>query len=138
MSEPARLALIHAEAVEESWDEAAFAALLSRPGAICEAEERGFALLSVAADEAELLMLATRPAARRRGVAGRLLGAGLARAAAAGARRCFLEVAEDNAAAISLYLAHDYAMTGRRRGYYARAGHRVDALVMVKELGTRS
>lgn len=138
MSEARRLAALHAGAVDEPWDEAAFAALLARDGAICEAGADAFALVQVAADEAELLMLATRRGARRRGAARAVLTGALDRAGAAGARRCWLEVAADNEAAVALYRRLDFASSGKRAGYYARDGNRVDALVMVKELGAVS
>src|SRR5690606_32388544 len=95
----------------------------------------GFILMRVAADEAEILTLAVRPAARRAGLGGRLVGEGVLTATARGAGRVFLEVAEDNAAARALYARTGFAEAGRRRGYYARAdGGRRDALLLVLNL----
>ena len=55
----------------------------------------------------------------------------MVRAAALGAERMFLEVAEGNAAARALYARTGFAGAGRRRGYYARAdGSREDALIL--------
>ena len=52
-----------------------------------------------------------------------------------GARRIFLEVAEDNAAARALYAAFGYTEIARRRDYYrTQTGQRRDALVMEKTL----
>jgi len=53
-----------------------------------------------------------------------------ARPHAAGARRVFLEVAEDNWAARRLYAALGFAPVGRRRNYYRRGQDFVAALTM--------
>jgi ribosomal-protein-alanine N-acetyltransferase len=56
-------------------------------------------------------------------------------AARRGARRIYLEVAEDNAAARALYAAEGFEPIGRRRGYYARReGPAVDAITMRREV----
>ncbi|MBX9574458.1 MAG: GNAT family N-acetyltransferase [Caulobacteraceae bacterium] len=129
------LAAIHAEAFDGSWDAVALEGLVDRPGAVLEAEADGFALLQVAGDEAEVLTLAIRRDARRRGLARRLALAAVRRAADRGARRIFLEVAEDNAAARALYAGLGFEPAGRRPRYYARAdGDPVDALLLVLNL----
>jgi ribosomal-protein-alanine N-acetyltransferase len=129
------LAAIHAEAFDAPWDAAALRALVDRPGAVLEAEADGFALLQVAGDEAEVLTLAVRPAARRRGLARRLTLIAARRAAELGAGRVFLEVAEDNAAARALYAGLGFQPAGRRPRYYARPdGARMDALLLVLNL----
>lgn len=131
------LAACHARAFEGSgrgWSEAEFTALLAEPGIILVGEERGFALFREAAGEAELLTLATDPAARRQGLAARALAEGLARLRETGIGRVFLEVAEDNDAALALYRAAGFTDCGRRKGYYPRAGGAVDALVLALDL----
>ena len=133
------LAACHARAFEgtgRGWSVAEFTALLAEPGIILAGDKRGFALFREAAGEAELLTLATDPAARRQGVASRALAEGLARLAATGTGRVFLEVAEDNAGAIALYRAAGFGECGRRKGYYRRSGGAVDALVLAKDLDT--
>ena len=125
------LADLHATAFAAPWSAAAIAELLAQPGVFAEGEEDGFILIRVVADEAEILTLAVRPAARRVGLGGRLVEAAVVRAAARGAERMFLEVAEDNVAARALYARTGFVEAGRRRGYYARAdGSREDALVL--------
>jgi ribosomal-protein-alanine N-acetyltransferase len=127
----AHLAALHAEAFEAPWDEASLSALLASPGVFSVEEPDGFILIRVVADEAEILTLAVRPSARRAGLGGRLVDAAVVRAAALGAERMFLEVAEGNAAARALYARTGFAGAGRRRGYYARAdGSREDALIL--------
>lgn len=125
------LAAIHAEAFETPWDAASLSALLASPGVFVVAEADGFILIRAVADEAEILTLAVRPPARRGGLGARLVEAAVVRAAALGAERMFLEVAEDNAAARALYARAGFHEAGRRRGYYARAdGSREDALIL--------
>jgi ribosomal-protein-alanine N-acetyltransferase len=136
--DPDRLAVLHAEAFDAPWTAADLTALALRPGAILETEADGFVLLQGAGDEAEVLTLAVRPAARGQGVGGRLMRRALARAAEAGAASVFLEVAEDNAAAQALYARLGFAPAGRRRAYYDRgAAPRVDALLLVLNLPGR-
>ena len=97
-------------------------------------EPAGFALARGAVDEAEILSLGVAPAARRAGFGRALVAALMARAAEQGARRLFLEVAEDNRAALGLYGAFGFSQVGRRPGYYARARGRAAALVLVLDL----
>ena len=96
----ARLAAIHTSAFPAPWDAAAFEALLDQPGVLVIEDSEGFILLRAVADEAEVLTLAVRPEARRRGLGARLVREGGAAAAARGATRVFLEVADDNTAAL--------------------------------------
>ncbi|GAA0870126.1 N-acetyltransferase [Brevundimonas basaltis] len=135
----ARFAAIHAEAFagpnEAAWSEAAFADLLAQAGVFALDSADGFILMRAAADEAEILTLAVRPGARRGGQGTRLVGDGVLAAAARGAARVFLEVAEDNAAARALYARAGFAEAGRRPAYYAGAdGGRRDALILVLNL----
>ena len=121
---------------DEPWDAAQFALLLATPGCLGLALERdgalaGVLLLRQAGDEAEVLTLAVAPASRRRGLGAELLRAGLATLAARGVRRCFLEVGDDNAAALALYRSLGWRQVGRRRQYYRRGA---DALVLSLDL----
>jgi ribosomal-protein-alanine N-acetyltransferase len=96
---------------------------------------RGFALSRLAADEAEVLTIAVDPACRRAGVGRDLLRAHLGEVAAAGAARIFLEVDENNAAALALYARFGFVQVGRRDGYYKKPdGKAASALVMRREL----
>jgi ribosomal-protein-alanine N-acetyltransferase len=68
-------------------------------------------------------------------MAAAILDAALAIAFGRGARRVFLEVAEDNRAARGLYSAQGFAGVGRRAGYYgAAAGTDSDALILSRLL----
>ncbi|PWR20884.1 ribosomal protein S18-alanine N-acetyltransferase [Zavarzinia compransoris] len=120
---------------DDPWDAETLGRLAAMPGALLLCADRGFILLRGAADETEVITIAVDPAARGRGLGRALLGAGLDRAARAGAARAFLEVAVDNDAALALYRRAGFAEAGRRRGYYRRAdGGFADALVMARDL----
>ena len=130
-----RLAERHAAAFSAPWDAPAFEALLDQTGVFVIEEPEGFILLRAVADEAEILTLAVCPPARRRGLGARLVRDGATEAASRGAGRLFLEVADDNAAALALYARAGFAEAGRRPGYYARPdGGRQDALILALNL----
>jgi ribosomal-protein-alanine N-acetyltransferase len=133
-----RLGRLHAAAFDTPWDAAAFADLLKQTGVVAVESADGFILMRAVADEAEVLTLAVRPAARGRGEGARLLARGVAAARAAGAGRVFLEVADDNVAALALYRRAGFVEAGRRPRYYARAdGARRDALLLTLNLAER-
>jgi ribosomal-protein-alanine N-acetyltransferase len=145
LADAALLARLHEQCFEEHWDEASFRRLLERPGAfaLLARDEAGpdlqaFILIQVAADEAEILSVATLAAARRLGLARALLSEAMAEAARSNARDMFLEVAEDNLAAVALYASLGFTATGRRRSYYRRAvGSSADALILRATLPAR-
>lgn len=129
------LAQLHAEAFDAPWSPQAFAELLGQPGVQLTGDDRGFILIRTVADEAEILTLAVRPAARRQGRGRALFEAAAKHAASLGASRLFLEVAEDNAPARALYAALGFETAGRRPRYYPRAqGPAADALLLVLNL----
>jgi ribosomal-protein-alanine N-acetyltransferase len=134
---PAALARLHAAAFdrERPWSATEFAALLDGPGIFLLGDDRAALLARVTLDEAEILTLATDPAQRRRGRAAALLDAFHAGAAARGATRAFLEVAEDNAPARFLYEGRGYRTVGRRPAYYPRDNApAAAALVLARDL----
>jgi ribosomal-protein-alanine N-acetyltransferase len=135
-ADAARLAALHAEAFDEPWGADAFATLLSGPGGYGLLADGGFILCRAIAGEAEILTLAVTPHARRQGLGRTLVEAAAIMAAQGGAGTFFLEVASDNAAAISLYRAAGFERAGARTGYYQRPDGAVDALVMRRTLNT--
>lgn len=133
------LAELHAETFGEGWSTSAFEDLLRMPGtaavtALDGTEPLAFLLVRRAADEAEVLTIATRPYAQRRGVARQLLASQLEVLRQQGIRHLFLEVAASNTAALALYLAMGFSEAGRRKGYYRRRDGVEDAIVMRREL----
>ena len=134
---PEELAALHARAIEvpRPWTRDEFAALLATPQVHIHEAGAAFALGRSLAGQAELLTLATDPAARRRGLARRALASFEAEAAQRGATEAFLEVAVNNAPALALYASAGWAHVGARRGYYtAPDGARIDAAVMHKSV----
>ncbi len=133
------LAAIHAESFEAPWDAASLLTLLSAPGALAlRAGSDGFVLLQGVLDEAEVMTLAVRPAARRAGLGRVLVEAAAACAVRSGVAVLHLEVAADNVAALALYASAGFAPAGRRRAYYARTAGApaVDALILSRRLNT--
>lgn len=136
------LARLHGGLFNPAWDAPAFHKLLANPGSTAfvatlgkPPEAIGFILGQLAADEAEILMMAVRTERQRQGV-GKMLVEALSRAAKrAEARRLFLEVAAGNTAALALYRGLGFQEVGRRRAYYVRAdGPPDDALVLALAL----
>lgn len=126
----------------EGWTLSQCAGLLPMPGvwlrlAHLDGVTAGFALARIVADEAELLLLAVEPGARRRGVGRALLADFIAGAGARGAGRLHLEVRDGNPA-IRLYQAARFTLAGRRRNYYrGDDGRYYDALTLVRLRGPR-
>jgi ribosomal-protein-alanine N-acetyltransferase len=136
------IAALHAKLFDPPWDREAIRSLLEHPAATSLVAVAGtpkavigFVIGQLAADEAEILSIGVSPVWQRAGVAAGLLE-GLARAARRGdAKRIFLEVAEDNVAALALYRKLGFQEVGRRKRYYARRdGEPVDALTMALTL----
>lgn len=120
------LAAIHATAFPPgaAWDADTLATLLGLDGTFAlRAGEDGFILARQTLDEAEILTLAVRPAARRLGIGAALVRTALVAVGAAGAKAMFLEVAEANEAAIHLYATAGFTRIGLRRDYYAPGAH---------------
>lgn len=158
---PKALARIHARAmtVPAPWTERDFRELLGQSGSILitapsrkysgdstigaaplspeaptqsEQSTVGFALGRVILDEAELLTLAIDPAHQRCGLGRDCLAAFEREAIRKGALSLFLEVAETNDAARSLYRSAGWVETGRREGYYRAEDARIDAILMTR------
>lgn len=99
-----------------------------------EGEVRGFSLLRVVGDEAELLLLAVALQAQRRGIGAALLEDFIAQCRGNGVRRLHLEVRDGNPA-VAMYRAFGFRRVGRRPKYYCgRDGRQHDALTMAREL----
>lgn len=94
----------------------------------------GYAVLSVAADEAHILNICVTPERQGRGHGRRLLRSLVGLARDLGAARIFLEVRPSNPGAIALYQDEGFNEIGRRPRYYPARDGREDALVMAMEL----
>ncbi|MCW5721226.1 MAG: ribosomal protein S18-alanine N-acetyltransferase [Devosia sp.] len=138
----ATLARLHEQGFYRGWPVADFVSFLGErntPAYIaCDARRRiaGFALIRAVADEAELLTIAVDPKWRGKGVGRALLEAVFADLMLSPAKRMFLEVDEQNHAAIALYKRLGFVTISSRKGYYARPdGSAATALVMARDLG---
>jgi Fur family ferric uptake transcriptional regulator len=140
--EPARfrdasqLATLHADCFSEAWSASAFESLLDSNNVVArtvrdkDAQTCGFILISVAADEGEILTIGVSREHRRKGLGRALIVAAAAEACAGGARTLFLEVDAGNAPALSLYRQLGFEEAGLRRGYYRNCDSVADALVL--------
>ncbi|MFA6123891.1 MAG: GNAT family N-acetyltransferase [Sphingomonas sp.] len=123
----------------EAWTHNQVLGLLAMPGVwltIAELgrEPAGFALSRRVLDEAELLLLATTPHLRRRGVAAALLRSVATDALSQGARSLHLEVRDGNEA-VKLYSSEGFLKVGERRHYYrGPGGQAFDALTYRRTL----
>jgi tRNA threonylcarbamoyladenosine biosynthesis protein TsaB len=121
------LARLQAETMNRPWGDSFVRDLLATGGGrgfLAESgnDPCGFALVRVVADEAELLAIGVSPHERRRGVAAALLNAAVAALTQSGTRSLFLEVDENNLAAIGLYRRAGFRDVGVRKDYYAGEG----------------
>lgn len=129
------MAEIHAQSFFKGWDDADMWAHIHKD--LCFGYGRpldGFIILSSAADQAEILTIAVDPAARRRGMARALLDIAETELVDNGVDTLFLEVAEDNVAAIPFYQHAGFEPIGRRPAYYKREMGRVAAITYRKRL----
>ena len=131
-------AAIHADCFNIGWTESEFESFClaasvhadcvtaGASGKLC-----GFAISRAVLDEAELLTIAVGKSQQGQGVGWLLLDNHLAGLNRAGVKSVFLEVADDNFAALKLYRRAGFTEIGVRKGYYPRRdGSRVSAVTM--------
>lgn len=118
------LTAIHAACFDLPWDADSLMPLLIGPGGFglvatgASGAPVGLVFARCAADEAEILTLCVLPEGRRGGHGSRLLRGAMERAATYGAATLFLEVADDNEAALALYRRAGFVTIGTRPRYY--------------------
>lgn len=88
----------------------------------------GSLIIWLVLDEAHIATIAVHPDHRRKGVAQKLMTAGLIACIRMGARSAMLEVRENNQAAIEMYRKFGFERVGRRRQYYQDT--KEDAILM--------
>nr|WP_070960898.1 N-acetyltransferase [Hyphomonas sp. Mor2] len=141
-----RISRLHAAAfpANQAWVASQFESLLGQANVHARAITDKSDLLSIlivqiAADQAEILTLATAPHCRQQGHAARLLMGVEGELINRGFAVWLLDVAEDNEAAIKFYTRTGFQVDGRRRGYYKRLeGKRVDAILMSKPMARQA
>jgi|TARA_R100000501_G_scaffold17834_1_gene34205 ribosomal-protein-alanine N-acetyltransferase len=124
----------------EGWSSSQLTGTLSQPHAWSEIASRndtplGFTLSRIAADEAELLLVAVHPKERGQGLGRELLLRAAGHAVNNGARFMHLEVRKNNLPALNIYRAAGFCEVGQRTAYYrGMDGHAHDAVTMKREL----
>lgn len=142
------LSEIHKASFPRGWSDGEFEALLAQGPYSCLVARKsgqakrppsGFVLVKTVGEEAEIITIATKRSARRKGIARQLLDAVIRQLEADRAKLLFLEVNETNQAAISLYRKFGFRQVGTRKGYYPTAddvhSNPSTALVMQLDLG---
>jgi [ribosomal protein S18]-alanine N-acetyltransferase len=140
------IAAVHEAAGQRPWGVNGYLRLLQAPATLALVGRSvhgtvGFVLAQRALDEAEIVMIAVAPDAQGQGLGQQLLEALHTILAAGGITRIFLDVAEDNVTALSLYRRTGYLPIGRRKDYYAVAevgSAPRDALVFAREFGAHT
>lgn len=131
------LCRIEISCFSDPWSPDSIASAILNSTVICLAliyDEKtvGFAMVSTAADESELLNLAVEENYRNKGFAAALMDRAEKEATEAGAAVMYLEVRESNAAASNLYKKIGFSEIGRRKKYYRHPTE--DAVIMEKKL----
>jgi ribosomal-protein-alanine N-acetyltransferase len=137
----AGMARVHKAGFAHPWDESSLRLMMERPTNLVlvaltgAGEVVGFVIARQAADEAEILTIATDPKQRRKGIGARLLEAAVELSRQRGITAMYLEVASGNKAAIALYERFGFTEVGRRQAYYQQSRKTPeDALLMRKPL----
>lgn len=135
------LAALHRTSFERPWAVDEFEQMLGHTGTggvialNAQAVPVGFILLRSVVDEAEILTFCVDPQYRCQKFATRMLKHMVAESACGGMVRIFLEVAEDNMAAIGLYQACGFISAGERPGYYQNLDNTAkNAIIMVHNI----
>jgi len=130
-----RMAEIHGQSFYKAWPKTDMEHHVQKD--LCFGRGRpldGFVIVRHTVDQAEILTIAIDVNCRRRGYAGALLDIAETELTELGVDTLFLEVAEDNEAAIAFYKKSKFLPIGRRPAYYKREKGRVAALTFRKRL----
>lgn len=142
-SDAVSLTTLHERAMDKGWSEADFTAHLKAAsddvlGLYDEGELCGFVIARTLFDQAEILTLAVDATRRKRGFGQALMTAAEHAITLRGGEIIFLDVADDNTAAIALYRTIGFVHYASRPGYYRRTEGdittRVTAHLMQKRL----
>jgi [ribosomal protein S18]-alanine N-acetyltransferase len=133
----ASIASLHAASFHRGWSEDEVERLIAERNVITHRATNGrslygFIMSRLAGNEAEILSVAVARANRGRGLARRLLDLHLRRLAGLGCRAIFLEVDENNGAAIRLYERAGFRQVSRRANYYPGTGGKAAAALVLR------
>ena len=117
------------------WSESEYKNLLATDTVRFFHVENGFLIGRLIGPDAEILNVIVHPKYRRLGKARYLIGKFEKEAKNAECSRCFLEVAESNSSAKTLYHDLGYLKVGQRKNYYEFLDGRKDsASILAKEI----
>lgn len=136
------LADIHELSFSRGWSPEDFERLLTDKTVIADGlfigkfpDPQGFVISRQIEDESEIITIALAPSVRQKGLSRKLLDAHLDVLRHRGVCRVFLEVDENNFAALALYQRLGFKQTGIRKGYYRYPdGRSASALMMKAEI----
>ncbi|MDR1361951.1 MAG: ribosomal protein S18-alanine N-acetyltransferase [Holosporaceae bacterium] len=133
------LSRLHAACFGEGWDEEYFRRLSLSPhayGFVADFDHTscGFILCQGVMDEAEILTLCVLPEYRHKSLGRQLLEKTMEYSKSLRVKVFFLEVAEDNFPAISLYTSCGFTKVSKRTNYYQTACSSKDAYLMRRDL----
>lgn len=138
LDDAAAMAAIANVATDYPWSKQVFRDCLAAeyPGWVLslDGQVRGFSIIKLVGEEAELLNLCVDPIVQGMGFGRDLLQTALVHAAAHKAEHMFLEVRISNEAAIALYKQFGFNEVGVRKNYYPSEHAREDAVIMFKPL----
>lgn len=100
-----------------------------------EGQLSGMIIVQKVPPDADILTMCVHPEKQRQGLATHLLNGMLGLLGPAGVSKLYLDVAEDNDAAIAFYESSGFLADGRRKGYYQREGGvQMDAILMSRPI----
>lgn len=103
---------------------------LKKSGCEIIASDNGFIVWRQILDEAELITIGVAPDSRHTGIASAMLGIMEHELKKSGVQKIFLEVAQNNTPAYTLYEKIGFVAVGRRPKYYDG----IDAIIMEKQI----
>jgi len=121
------------------WSEQVVRRYLNNTGSVWVLEEAqviAYAVITLIAGEAELLMIAVDPGHQGRGAGRQLMSFLQQYLTAQQAEQWFLDVRESNHKAIALYESMGFCQAGCRTGYYPTASGQEDALLYCLDMTT--
>lgn len=134
------LVAIHKATIKPAWSTASFTDMLNDPTVMGWKIQdtitiKGFIFVRFIFDEAEILTICVNPAYQRQGLGNVLLAYLKDQCLRCLIKKIFLEVNENNIAAISLYKKHNFNTIDIRNNYYKITPKLHEAaLIMVKEV----
>ena len=137
---PQTLARIHAKCFFEIWNAEVFKKFSTQKifhFILAENDERvcGFLIFSHIIDEVEIITNCVLPEFRKKGIGQSILQNLESYALRNSVNKIFLEVAEDNQQAISLYQKMNFQKISYRKNYYRKADQTfIDAIIMEKKI----